>query len=219
MKILNVSQYTQKLNEMAAAKRVAEEIGDFFRTLEAKKGTFAYLYYGNSWDAYMPKKVELNGVKQPNPMFGRIFKLSSYRFQAGKEYYARLEQLFPGYMYDPNSPVNQENRRKTGWVSMPDPAKPCVQSEKTGEVALPVVEPKTNWTKWIMINDAGDPVEVEYADVLPYIKEKKDSSSSTFHLDYKKFYVNKIYMLNSGGTTWKNNNDFLYPVLAPFFNK
>lgn len=219
MKILNVSQYAQKLNEMAATRRNAEEIGDFFRMLSAKKGTIGYLYYGNSWDAYMPKKVELNGIKQPNPMLGRIFKITSYRFQAGKEYYERLEQLFPGYMYDPNVPVNQEHRRRSGWVSMPDPAKPCQQNEKTGEVALPVVEPKTAWTKWIMIDDLGNPVEVEYADVLPYIKQPKPSTGETFHLDYKRFYANKIYMLNAGGKTWTNRNDFLYPILEPFFNK
>lgn len=219
MRILNVEQYTIKINEMAAAKRSAEEIGDFFRSLDSKRGTFAFLYYGNSWDAYMPKRVELNGVRQPNPMLGRIFKLGAYKFHIGMEYYDRLEKLFPGYMFDPNSPVNQEQTKDSGWVSMPDPAKPCVQSKKTGEVALPIVEPKTVWTKWIMIDDKGDPVEVEYADVLPYIKEKKVYPSSTPRIDYKKFYVNKIYMLNSGQKTWPNRNDFLYPMLAPFFDK
>lgn len=220
MKILNVAEYNQHVTEMAAAKRTAEEIADFFRMLDIKKGTMAYLYYGNCYDQYMNKKIVIDGIKQPNPMLGRIFKLSAYRFQAGKEYYERLEQLVPGYSLDPNSPMNQEQTRRSGWVSMPDPAKPCVQNEKTGEIALPVVEPKTVWTKWVMINDMGDPVEVEYADVQPYVKPPKPATpGSTFHLDYKKFYVNKIYMLNGGGKTYTNSIDFLYPVIAPFFNK
>lgn len=220
MKILNVADYTVKMNEMAAQKRVAEEIGDFFRMLDMKKGTMAYVYYGNDWSAYMNKKIELNGIKQPNPMLGRIFKISAYRFQAGKEYYERLEQLYPGSTLDPNAPVNQENRRRTGWLSLPDPAKPCQENEKTGEIALPVIEPKTVWSKWIMIDDKGTPVEVEYADVLPYIKAPKPSASSaTPHVDIKKLYVNKIYMLNGGGKTFTNTTNFLYPILAPFFNK
>lgn len=218
MRILSIDQYTRKLNEMAAAMRSAEEIGDFFRALEAKKGTIAWLYYGNDWSAYMPKRLEIDGIKQPNPMLGRLFKVSAYNFQVGKEYYDRLEQLFPGYMYDPNVPVNQEQTRDSGWVSMPDPAKPCVQSKKTGEVALPVVEPKTAWSKWIIIDDMGNTVEKEYDEISMYVKPPKPAGEK-FHLDYKKFYVNKIYMLNSGGKTWKNRNDFLYPVLAPFFGK
>lgn len=219
MKILNVADYTIKMNEMASQKRVAQEVGDFFRMLETRNGTFAYLYYANDWTPYMNKKIELNGVKQPNPMLGRIFKISAYRFQAGKEYYKRLEQLFPGYTYDPDVPMNQEQIRKTGWRSLPDPGKPCQENEKTGEIALPVVEPKSVWNKWVMIDDKGTPVEVEYDDVLPYIKQPKLSASSTFRLDYKRFYVNKIYMLNGGGKTFKNTVNFAYPILAPLITK
>ena len=101
---------------------------------------------------------------------------------------------------------------------MPDPAKPCVQNKKTGEVALPVVEPKTAWSKWFIIDDMGNTVEKEYGDISMYVKPPKPAGEK-FHLDYKKFYVNKIYMLNFGGKTWKNRNDFLYPVLAPFCGK
>lgn len=221
MKILNVSDYTQHLNEMAAVTKTAEEIGDFFRALEMKKGTIAYIYYGNDFTPYLPKKIELNGVKQPNPMLGRIYKLSSYRFQAGLEYYERLGQLFPDFDLDPNAPINQENRRRSGWISMPDPAKPCQQNEKTLEVALPIVEPKTVWSQWVMIDDTGKPVAVEYADVQPYMKPPKPDTASenTNHVDYKRFCVNKIYMLNGGGKTWPNKFTFMYPFLAPFFKK
>ncbi len=220
MKILNVSQLTKKLNEMAAVKRMAEEVADFFRMFETKMTTIAYMYYGNDWSAYMPKKVELNGIKQPNPMLGRVFKLSAYRFMMGREYYDTLEKKVPGYSLDPNAPVNQENRRSSGWKRLPEPAAPCMENIKSGEVGLPIVEPKTVWTKWVMIDDKGNPVEVDYADVQPYLKEPKESTStSPYHLDYKMFYANKIYQFNAGGKSWTNTNTFLYPFLAPFFKK
>ena len=220
MKILNVADYTNHLNEMAAKKRVAEEVADFFKMFETRKGTQAWMYYGNDWTPYMPNKVELNGVKQPNPMFGRIFKISAYNFMMGREYYETLEKKVPGYSLDPNAQINQENKRSSGWHRLPEPAAPCAENIKTGEIGLPIIEPKTAWSKWIMIDDTGKPVEVEYADVQPYLKVPKPSTStSPYHLDYKMFYVNKIYQFNAGGKSWTNKDTFLYPILAPFFGR
>jgi hypothetical protein len=214
MKILNFADYTNHLNEMAAKKRVAEEVADFFRMFDTRKGTIAWVYYGNNLTQYMPKYVKLNGVKQPNPMLGRIFKISAYKFKMGREYYENLEKKVPGYSLDPNAPINQENRRPPVWDRLPEPAAPCAQNIKTGEVGLPIVEPKTAWSKWIMIDDTGKPVEVEYADVQPYLKASKSSSR-----DYKMLYVNKIYKFNAGGKSWTNKDTFLYPILVPFFGK
>lgn len=215
MKILNAADYTNHLNEMATKKRVVEEVADFFKMFDTKKGTQAWMYYGNDWTQYMPKKVELNGVKQPNPMLGRIFKISAINFMMGREYYETLEKKVPEYSLDPNAPINQENRRSSDWRRLPEPAAPCVENIKTGEIGLPIVEPKTSWSKWIMIDDTGKPVEVEYADVQPYLRAPRPSTPKF----YKMFLVSKIYQFNAGGKTWTNKDTFLYPILAPFFGR
>lgn len=215
MKILNAADYTNHLNEMATKKRVVEEVADFFKMFDTKKGTQAWMYYGNDWTQYMPKKVELNGVKQPNPMLGRIFKISAINFMMGREYYETLEKKVPEYSLDPNAPINQENRRSSDWRRLPEPAAPCVENSKTGEIGLPIVEPKTSWSKWIMIDDTGKPVEVEYADVQPYLRAPRPSEPKF----YKMFLVSKIYQFNAGRKTWTNKDTFLYPILAPFFGR
>lgn len=215
MKILNAADYTNHLNEMATKKRVVEEVADFFKMFDTKKGTQAWMYYGNDWTPYMPKKVELNGVKQPNPMLGRIFKISAINFMMGREYYETLEKKVPGYSLDPNAPINQEDRRSSDWRRLPEPAAPCVENIKTGEIGLPIIEPITAWEKWIMIDDTGKPVEVEYADVQPYLRAPRLSKPNF----YKMFHISKIYQFNAGRKTWTNKDTFLYPILAPFFGK
>lgn len=230
MNILNVSQYTNLLLEMAARKRVVEEISDFFRMFETQSSTIAYVYYANGDPSKLSNKTcIIGGVKQPNPMYGRIFKLNSYRFLMNREYQDTLRKKYPEIEYDPNAPINQEKKTKDGkaietpWVSLSDPGRPCVLNVKNNEVALPLVEPKTMWTKWVILNDHGDFVEVDKNDIRDYLKplffEPKKESTSPYAMDYKKLYVNKIFKLNAGGKSWTNNQDFLYPTLVDFFKK
>jgi len=219
MKILNISAYTQHLQEMAATDKTVTVIHDFFAALEKlKKGTIVYVYYANDFTPYLPKFIKHeDGTKEPNPMLNRLYKLSTYRFQAGKEYYAQLEKLFPGYMYDPNSPVNQEKQPNRPWEPLPPGGKPCQKNKKNGEIALPVVDSKTTWTQYVMVDETGNYVPVDYETVQPYMKPPKPSTG--IPVTYKMLYVNKIYMLNGGGQSCPNTYTFLYPFLKPFFKK
>ena len=216
MKILNVSDYTQHLNEMAATDKVITVIHDFFEALaKLKKETFAYVYYGYDFTPYLPKYLKAeDGTKQLNPMLNRLYKLSSYRFQAGKDYYEELGKIFPDYMYDPNSPVNQENQPKRPWVALPPDGRPCQQNVKTGEIALPIINSKTTWTQWVMVDDNGSYVPVDYETVQPYMKPPRPAGPVT----YKLLLVPRIYMLNGARNTCPLYT-FLYPFLKPFFKK
>jgi len=216
MKILNTFEFSQHLNEMAYTDRAITVIHDFFEALaKLKKGTFAYVYYGYDYTPYLPKYLKAeDGTKQLNPMLGRLYKLSSYRFQAGLDYYEELEKIFPGYKYSPDAPINQENRPKRPWKPLPPDGYPCQQNTKNGEIALPIINSKTTWTQWVMVDEDGKYVPVDYETIKPYIGPSKPKPP----VSYKMLYVPRIYMLNGARNTCPIDV-FAYPFLSPFFKK
>lgn len=204
------------------AKKSAKEVANFFDSgaFDAHKFSFAYLYYANDITRYMPKFIFENGVKVINPYYNRIYKLSSYKFAVGKEYYKEHKKIDPDYMYRKDSPVNRDPEDKPipGWETVSPEYKPCQQNIKSKKLALPLTDPTHVKQVYIVINDYGVLEVKEYNDIKQYLKPKSETTSSAL-VKYQMFYVEKIFCLRGGGKNWINRVDFLYPDLVPFLNK
>lgn len=219
MKILSVNEYCQYLTEMAVVKKAAQEVDDFFEMLDPRNNTLAYVYYAKSMDSDLAKTF--NGKRMPNPMLGRFFKTIVYKFQFGKTYMEELQRTNPGIELDPNAPMNQENRRSSGFFGV-DGYK-FVRENKKGELNLPIINPKVHKSAYYMIADDGELVQCDREDIVPYMTPSKanpkPSTPSQFNkVEMRSLYVDKIYMLNASGKSWKNPS-FLFPILAPTFGK
>ena len=221
MKILKVNEWCQYITEMAAVRKAAKEVDDFFDMLDPRKNTKAFVYYAKSMDSDLAKTT--NGKRMPNPMLGRFFKYTVYCFTFGITYQEEMEKLNPGYSLNPDAPANQENPRKSGFF--PVEGYKFVKQNKFGELNLPVLYPSVyGKSRYFMIADDGQIVECDRDDVVPYMIPSKaypkPAAPSQFNrVDMRSLYVDKIYMLNASGKTWKNRDGFLYPSLIPFFGK
>lgn len=204
------------------AKKAAKEVSNFFDSgaFDAHKFSFAYMYYANNIKGQMNKYILENGIKVPNPYYDRIYKLSSYKFNVGKEYYKEHEKIDPDYMYDENSPVNRDPEEKPnpGWVSVSSEYRPCQQNIKNKKLGLPLTDPKPIKQIYIVINEYGALEVKDYNDIKQYLKPTPSTTSSAL-VKYQMFYVDKIFCLRGGKKDWINRVNFLYPDLIPFLNK
>ena len=55
MKILKVNEWCQYISEMAAVRRTAQQVDDFFDMLDPKRKAKAFVYYAKSMDGDLAK--------------------------------------------------------------------------------------------------------------------------------------------------------------------
>lgn len=189
---------------MAAIKKVAQEIDDFFEMLKAHKNTFAYVYTANTMDSKLKKKfVNAEGQTVENPMLGKLFKVTTYKFNFGRTYREAVNGKNPQWQV--------QNRR--GWNAKLQGFRMTEFNEK-GDLFLTVAD-FTEKARYFMLDDNGVPFEVKMNDIEGYLKpSSKTTMIGNSGVNFRKLNVNKIYRFNAGGKTW-NNKIFLYPVLSP----
>lgn len=208
MKILLTEQYSELITEMAAIKKVAQEIDDFFEMLKAHKNTFAYVYTANTMDGKLKKKfVNADGLTVENPMLGKLFKVTTYKFNFGRTYREAVNRKNPQWQV--------QNRRE--WNAKLQGFRMTEFNEK-GDLFFTIAD-FTSKTRYFMLDDNSIPFEVTMNDIDGYLKpSSKTTKVSGSGVNFRKLNVNKIYRFNAGGKTW-NNKIFLYPILDPILRK
>lgn len=208
MKILLTEQYERLVTEMAATKRTAQEIDDFFEMLDAKKFTFAYAYTANVMDDKLRRYIIAeDGTKEVNPMYGKLYKVTKYKFNFGKTYREAVRMKNPQYQVQSR---NVPYEKVQGYR--------CVYFSEKGNLMFPFCDYK-DYTKYYLLDDSGNVSEVMFDSIKPYMQPSKTvERSRPSGVNCKSINVDKIYRLNAGGKTW-SNRIFIYPFLIPVMEK
>lgn len=190
-----------RLNESNEKK----EIEDFFNMLEVdpNKNTFAHIYYVSSLG--MNKNIiDENGVKIINPMYGKIFKNSLFKFNYGKTYIETVLKKNPEW----------EIQKRNGTYENVD-GYSIIKIGKEGKLTIDVVEPTTVSSSYIY-HDGETTKLITYDEIKPYLKPKtKSKTVSGSGIDMKVLIVDKVYRLSAGGHIW-NNPHFIFKEFKSF---
>lgn len=204
MEILLTEQFSEAILEMAATKRIAQEIDDFFEMLNARKNTFAYAYTANTMDSKLKKNiVNADGISEINPMFGKLYKVTTYKFNFGRTYREAVNRKNPAW----------DVQIKNGYSEKVQGYK-MVYFNAKGDLMFPIAD-FTSKSRYFMVDDANNIQEYKLDELKPYMKPSSTvQRQSSSGVNYKNINVDKIYKFNAGGKTW-NNRVFIYTELLP----
>ncbi len=196
----NIQQIVENTIEKVIKKQLNEEtINDFFNFLEQdpQKKSFAYVYY--TAPVTLNKNYDAgDGLKTPNPMYGKIFKNQQFKFNYGATYKeAVLKQ----------NPEHEFKDRKGNYEKVQ--GFDVLEMGKSG-LYLPII-PIASKSTYSIKNDDGSWQEVNFEDVKQYFPEprpKRDTPPT------KQLIVDRIARISAKGNVWTNPH-FIYKYLGP----
>ena len=202
-KIFNSEEFKVK------KEKKLKELEDFFKVLDSKKCTFAYLYAANTLDSQLAKEMkDEEGNRVENPMFGKIFKVTTYKLHLNDSYKDVVKRNNPNWEVQSRS---GDYEKVKGYE---------VYFTKSGNLMLSISN-FTSTSKYYMKEDDGSMKEIKLSEIQPYLKMSSSlkfsktqdnnnlETSTGSGVQFRNINVDKIYKLNGGGKSW-NNNSFLY---------
>jgi hypothetical protein len=167
---------------------------DFFYFIEndPRLNTFAYIYYLSSLDRYLSKP-------KSNPMFGKFYKLSRYKFRFGDTYKNAVERKNPEYQFKKRS---GEYVKIEGYN--------VLERDSKGDEVLPIIPLETK-SKVIVFDENNQKKETilvselkeKYSDyfINSFLTGKSESSSG---VDFRALKIKNTIKINAGGHSWIN---------------
>ena len=202
-KIFNSEEFKVK------KEKKLKELEDFFKVLDSKKCTFAYLYAANDLDSQLAKEIkDEEGNRVENPMFGKIFKVTTYKLHLNDSYKDVVKRENPDWEVQSRS---GDYEKVKGYE---------VYFTKSGNLMLSISN-FTSTSKYYKKEDDGSIKEIKLSEIQPYLKMSSSlkfsktqdnnnlKTSTGSGVQFRNINVDKIYKLNGGGGSWKNNS-FLY---------
>lgn len=177
-----------------------ENINDFFNFLEQdpQKKSFAYVYYTS------PVKLnksyfDENGVRQLNPMFGKLYKNQQIKFNYGAAYKEAMLKQNPEHEFKAR---RGEYEKIQGYD--------VLDTGKSG-LYLPVM-PLSNKSSYSIQNEDGSWSPVEFDAIKQYFPPQRESIPGAPQV--RQIIVDRIARISAKGNVWTNQN-FIYKYLGP----
>ncbi len=169
-----------------------------FLDQDPKSMTVGTAYYTASMNSYMNKTyIDENGIKQPNPMYDKLFKNTRFIFRWKDTYAKAVGRVNFG-------PVDIGAR--SGTYEKIDGYE-MLESGKSGEY-LPIIP--TGSEASYSIYDNGQWSHIDKDAIKQYLKPPSPSFGAS-GVSFRPLIVNRIYKLTGGGNTWINPNfEFKY---------
>lgn len=167
------------------------QIEDFFNFLEVdpKHGTFAYAEYVAP--VSLNKTYVEDGVKMLNPLYGKLYKYSKFKFNYGEVYAEAMKKRDPEY----TPGVRRGKYEKLQGYDV-------LESGKSG-LYLPI-HPKGSTPTAYIVEENGKYIKKSKEEIAKYLKPV--SSFDPEALQRRQLIVDRIYKLTASGAEWKNPN-------------
>jgi hypothetical protein len=183
-------------------KLISEEsFTDLFKFLEQdpRKMTFATAMYTNP--VGMNKNiVDASGNKTPNPMWGKIFKHSTFQFRWEDTYNRAVDRTNPEHEMGTRSGAYEKIQ---GYDML--------EKGKSG-LYLPII-PTSSKAVYTISEDGSGHEPISYEEIKPYMKVYNPSSGGS-GVKFRPLIVDRISKIKSGGNEWENPSFVFAGALA-----
>jgi len=177
---------------------------DFLENMP-KRGSFGYIFY-TAPVSVNKFYINDNGEKELNPMAGKLFKNTVFKFQFDKSYSRAVE-----IKNEKTGDDYEVGARNSGYKDVE--GYNMLLSGKSG-LYFPIVldDFRTDQnSNYALMNDAGNYEVVSKEEIQKYLKPV--SGTSTF-VDYRSLIVQRVFQIRAGGRTFINS-EFPYEYLGP----
>ena len=173
-----------------------ETFTDLFQFLEQdpRKMTMGAAYYVADMNGSMNKNMlDAEGNKVANPMYGKIYKHTLFRFRWADTYSRAMEKANPEHVMGQRSGSYEK-------VQGYD----VLEQGKSG-LYLPIIPTGSN-AKYTVF-EGGKHVPIDYEDVKKYLRPVSSSMGGDDNKPkFRPLIVDKIYRISGGGNIWVNPN-------------
>ena len=182
-------------------------VADFFMQFpKSAKGQFGYIFYTAPLKENGMNKnfIDDDGIKKPNPYFGKIYRNTVFKFQIGKTYQraVELKNQRTGDDYEIGAAKKGYERVEGSDILL---------TGKNGYYVPIVFENWDDTANNLMILEDGKFKPIEKDAIRKYLKPT--SSSETF-INYRNLIADNIYQVRAGGRIFTNPK-FPYVYLGP----
>lgn len=178
---------------------------DFLKQMPKNaKGKIGYVFY-TAPVAVNKFYIDDDGLKKPNPMVGKLFKNTAYKFRFDHSYKRAVEIKNEKTGDDYEIGARQSSYSDVEGYNM-------LLSGKSG-LYFPIVleNPKTDQSSnYMILNDTGGYDIVSKDEIKKYLKPVSGST----YVDYRSLIVQRVYRINASTRTF-NNPEFPYEYLGP----
>lgn len=177
-----------------------EKIDDFFKFLaqDPHNKSMATVYY--TAPVTMNKFVlDAEGVKIPNPMFGKLFKNTRFMFRWGDVYKDAVERVNPEHEFG----------QRSGTYDKVEGFK-VTEMGKSG-LYLPII-PTGSESSYSVMDESGQWQAIDKEEAKKYLPPYRGGSASG--VEYRQLIVDRIAMIKSGGNEWANPH-FKFQYMGP----
>ena len=192
----------ERLKELSENLITEETFTDLFEFLEQdpRKMTMGTAYYVHSMDSYMNKNiVGADGVKIPNPMYGKLYKNTRFTFRWADTYGKAVERTNPEHEMGQRSGSFE---RVQGYD--------VLETGKSG-LYLPIIPTGTESSYSVFDENGWNPISKD--EVYQYLRPVSPSSGGS-GVNFRPLIIDKVAKLTGGGNVW-NNPNFKGKYLGP----
>jgi hypothetical protein len=194
--------------EMSADEQIRSIKGgsiiDFLQQMP-RRGSYGYVYY----TAEIPVNknyIDDDGVKKPNPIVGKLYKNTVFKFQFDKSYKRAVEIK--------NEKTGDDYEVGSRQAVYKDVEGYNMLLEGPKGLYFPIVldNPKSDQSaNYMLMNDNGGFDVVSKEEIKKYLKPVSGTST---YVNYRSLIVQKIYKIKAGGRSF-DNPEFSYEYLGP----
>jgi hypothetical protein len=179
-------------------------IVDFLQQMP-RRGSYGYVYY----TAEIPLNknyIDDDGVKKPNPLVGKLYKNTVFKFQFDKSY-ARAVEI----KNEKTGDDYEVGARKAAFSSV-EGYNMLLNGPKGLYFPIVLDNPKSDQSaNYMLMNDNGGFDVVSKEEIKKYLKPVSGTST---YINYRSLIVQKIFRIKAGGRVF-NNSEFPYQYLGP----
>ena len=179
-------------------------IVDFLQQMP-RRGSYGYVYY----TAEIPLNknyIDDDGVKKPNPLLGKLYKNTVFKFQFDKSY-ARAVEI----KNEKTGDDYEVGARKAAFSSV-EGYNMLLNGPKGLYFPIVLDNPKSDQSaNYMLMNDNGGFDVVSKEEIKKYLKPVSGTST---YINYRSLIVQKIFRIKAGGRVF-NNSEFPYQYLGP----
>lgn len=179
-------------------------IVDFLQQMP-RRGSYGYVYY----TAEIPVNknyIDDDGVKKPNPLVGKLYKNTVFKFQFDKSYTRAVE-----IKNEKTGDDYEVGARKAAFSSV-EGYNMLLNGPKGLYFPIVLDNPKSDQNaNYMLMNDNGGFDVVSKEEIKKYLKPVSGTST---YVNYRSLIVQKIYKIKAGGRSF-DNPEFSYEYLGP----
>jgi hypothetical protein len=179
-------------------------IVDFLQQMP-RRGSYGYVYY----TAEIPVNknyIDDDGVKKPNPLVGKLYKNTVFKFQFDKSYTRAVE-----IKNEKTGDDYEVGARKAAFSSV-EGYNMLLNGPKGLYFPIVLDNPKSDQSaNYMLMNDNGGFDVVSKEEIKKYLKPVSGTST---YVNYRSLIVQKIYKIKAGGRSF-DNPEFSYEYLGP----